>query len=218
MFNKSCKNNPIFFHTPWKIGIPFLNSCSISNLTNKNHTISHDGDDSSRKPNYTQVSYTGISETRMTNHDYNRQIRNRSRTAVTCRVTSTSNNTKAVMTWYTSKPTSTLPLPGGVTGSTKNIKRISLIKTAGSMGYNNAKRGTVYAAQEVIAKLSKLYFEKENKQGNIQTGIHLKLRGMGRSRSVVSSELTKAGFTRLTVSDATKDAHNGCRRKAKRRI
>jgi len=44
---------------------------------------------------------------------------------------------------------------------------------------------------------------------------------MGRGRAVVLNELSKftpRGLKILTVSDATKDAHNGCRRKKKRRV
>lgn len=119
---------------------------------------------------------------------------------VRCRVTCTMNNTKVVRTWYD-------PEKG---------KRVNLVKTAGSRGYQNAKRGTVYAAQEVRADVAKTYLA--GKQGSRTKGIHVLRRGMGRGRAVVLNELAKGGLKILTVSDASKDAHNGCRRKKQRRV
>jgi ribosomal protein S11 len=121
----------------------------------------------------------------------------RERDPVRCRVTATINNTKVVRTWY----------------DHEKGKRINRVKTAGSRGYKNAKRGTVYAAQERGAYVVKTYGkEREGK------GIHLHRRGMGVGRAVRLTELEKGGRKRRTVSDATKDAHNGCRRKKQRRI
>jgi ribosomal protein S11 len=122
-----------------------------------------------------------------------------------CRVTSTMNNTKVVRTWYDSD----------------KGKRVNRVKTAGSLGYKNAKRGTVYAAQEVIADVAKTYLESYRSRGKEPKGRHVLRRGMGRGRAVVLNELSKftpRGLKILTVSDATKDAHNGCRRKKKRRV
>jgi small subunit ribosomal protein S11 len=110
------------------------------------------------------------------------------------------NNTKVVRTWY----------------DADKGKRVNLVKTAGSRGYQNAKRGTVYAAQEVMAEVAKRYLASmKNGTGN---GVNVLRRGMGRGRGVVLTELSKAGLKILTVSDATKDPHNGCRRKKQRRV
>jgi len=92
---------------------------------------------------------------------------------------------------------------------------VNLVKTAGCRGYQNAKRGTVYAAQEVRADVAKKYMAQ---QGSQPKGVHVLRRGMGRGRGVVLNELSKGGVKILTVSDATKDAHNGCRRKKPRRV
>jgi ribosomal protein S11 len=116
---------------------------------------------------------------------------------VRCRVTCTMNNTKVVRTWY----------------DAEKGKRVNRVKTAGCRGYQNAKRGTVYAAQEVMAEVAKSYLAE-----NRPNGIHVLRRGMGRGRAVVLNELAKGGRKILTVSDATKDAHNGCRRKKQRRV
>ena len=119
------------------------------------------------------------------------------REPVRCRVTASINNTKVVRTWY----------------DQEKGKRRNRVKTAGSRGYKNAKRGTVYAAQERGAYVVKTYGkEREGK------GIHLQRRGMGVGRAVRLTELEKGGRKIVTVSDATKDAHNGCRRKKQRRI
>jgi small subunit ribosomal protein S11 len=117
--------------------------------------------------------------------------------AARCRVTCGMNNTKVVRTWYDS-----------ASGKVRNR-----VKTAGAVGYPNAKRGTVYAAQTLVAKVAKEY--RERRPGK---GIHLRRRGMGKSRGSIRKALEKTGRRRLTVSDATKDPHNGCRRKKARRI
>jgi len=115
--------------------------------------------------------------------------------AATCRVTCGVNNTKVVRTWVDR-------------GRVRNV-----VKTAGTVGYHNAKRGTVYAAQTLRTKVAKEY-----REANPGKGIHLRRRGMGKSRGSRRKAAEKAGRWRLTVSDATKDPHNGCRRKKARRI
>jgi ribosomal protein S11 len=125
---------------------------------------------------------------------------------VTCRVTSSVNNTKVVFTWYDSE----------------KGRRVNRVKTAGGRGFLNSKRGSVYAAQEVRAQAGKAYLEERGNPSRSSPGksrgVHVLRRGMGRGRIQALNELKKAGVERLTVSDATKDAHNGCRRKKKRRI
>jgi small subunit ribosomal protein S11 len=118
---------------------------------------------------------------------------------VRCRVTSTVNNTKVGFTWY-----------DGEKG-----RRVHLGKTAGGRGFANAKRGSLYAAQEVRAQAGKAYLEA---RGPKPRGVHVLRRGRGRGRTQALNELKKLGVEILTVSDATKDPHNGCRRKKKRRI
>jgi len=120
--------------------------------------------------------------------------------AVRCRVTCSMNNTKVVRSWYDSE----------------KGKRVNRVKTAGARGYQNAKRGTVYAAQEVMGDVAKRF--RERGKGSTTQGMHVIRRGMGRGRGVVLTELAKAGVKVLTVSDATKDPHNGCRRKKARRV
>lgn len=119
------------------------------------------------------------------------------------RVTSTVNNTKVVVTWYEEK-----------TG-----RRVNQRTTAGKRGFVNTKRSSVYAAQEVRARAGKAYLEAWAGRGRAsQPGVHVLRRGMGRGRVHALTELKKAGVEIVTVSDATKDPHNGCRRKKVRRI
>jgi len=121
-------------------------------------------------------------------------------TNVTCRVRSTVNNTKVVRTWY----------------DEDKGRRVNLVKTAGMRGFVNSKRSSVYAAQEVRANAGKTYMERWS--GKAVPGVHVLRRGMGRGRIQALNELKKLGLERLTVSDATKDPHNGCRRKKRRRV
>jgi small subunit ribosomal protein S11 len=121
---------------------------------------------------------------------------------VRCRVRSSVNNTKVVRTWY---------------DQTKG-RRVNRVKTAGMRGFMNSKRGSVYAGQEVRASAGKAYVEAQSQGGWKPAGVHVLRRGMGRVRTQALNELKKAGLEILTVSDATKDPHNGCRRKKKRRI
>lgn len=129
-----------------------------------------------------------------------KRTRRKGRKVVTCRVTTGMNNTKVVMTWY----------------DKDKGKRVNRVKTVGERGYKNTKRGSFYGAQEMRAKVGEEYQEKWGR--GQAPGVHVMRRGMGRVRVQVLNELKKAGRQIMTVSDATKDPHNGCRRKKQRRI
>ena len=130
-----------------------------------------------------------------------RKPKRRRKTVVRCRVTSGVNNTKVVRTGYEKE-----------TG-----RRVNRVRTAGKRGYVNTKRGSRYAAQEVRAQAGKVYQERWGKDGK-KVGLHVRRRGMGKGRIQALSEFKKAGRVIQTVSDATKDPHNGCRRKKRRRL
>lgn len=85
--------------------------------------------------------------------------------------------------------------------------------TAGSRGYSNTKRGSTLAAQEVRREAGKevLGLGKGNR-------VHRRRRGIGRGRVQAIGELEGRGIQLVTVSDRTKNPHNGCRRKKARRI
>lgn len=119
---------------------------------------------------------------------------------VRCRVRSTVNNTKVVRSWY----------------DEEKGRRVNLVKTGGRRGFVNSKRGSVYAAQEVRGQAGKTYLERWG--GKTAPGVHVLRRGMGRGRVQALNELKKVGVEILTVSDGTKDGHNGCRRKKQRRV
>lgn len=129
-----------------------------------------------------------------------KRTRRKGRKVVTCRVTTGMNNTKVVRTWY----------------DKEKGKRVNRVKTVGQRGYKNTKRGTYYGAQERRAKVGEAYVAEWTPAP--APGLHVRRRGMGRVRVQVLNELKKAGRQILTVSDATKDPHNGCRRKKPRRI
>lgn len=127
------------------------------------------------------------------------------RSRVRCRVSSTPNNTKVVRSWF----------------DEKKGRRVNRVKTAGGRGYKNTKRGSTLAAQEVRADAGKAYLEKREKAGESRgkgPRRHRTRRGMGRGRIQAMNELEKRGFQIATVSDMTKNPHNGCRRKKARRI
>jgi small subunit ribosomal protein S11 len=125
---------------------------------------------------------------------------NQRQAVVTRRVRSTVNNTKVVRTWYDGK----------------EGRRRNEVTTAGQRGFVNTKRSTVYAAQETRLRAGKRYLDRW--EGGGQPGVHVRRRGMGRGRVQALTQLKKRGVEILTVSDATKDPHNGCRRKKRRRI
>jgi len=128
------------------------------------------------------------------------------RNRVRGRVSSSPNNTKVVRTWYDRK---------------KN-RRVNRVKTAGSRGYANTKRGSSLAAQEVRRSAGKECREKREKARGKPRKTpprrHRSRRGMGRGRIQAIPYLEKSGRKITTVSDMTKNPHNGCRRKKKRRI
>jgi len=126
----------------------------------------------------------------------------RGQPVVTRRVRSTVNNTKVITSWY----------------ETKLGRRVNEVTTAGHRGFVNTKRSTVYAAQETRARAGKRYRDRWTSGGLGQPGVHVRRRGMGRGRVQALTQLKKLGVEILTVSDATKDPHNGCRRKKRRRI
>ena len=122
------------------------------------------------------------------------------------RVSSSPNNTKVVRSWY----------------DPKTKRRVNRVKTAGERGYGNTKRGSTLAAQEVRRSAGKECRERREKaRGKARKTPprrHRSMRGMGRGRIQAIPYLEKSGRKIVTVSDMTKNPHNGCRRKKKRRI
>lgn len=116
---------------------------------------------------------------------------------VHCLVTSSPNNTKVVRTWR----------------DPQTYRRVNRVYTAGSRGYKNTKRGSTLAAQEVRLQAGKAFLELGK-----GSDLHRRRRGIGRGRVQAITEFESRGIHLVTVSDVTKNPHNGCRRKKSRRI
>jgi ribosomal protein S11 len=150
-------------------------------------------------------------------------------------VKSSRNNTKVVRTWYD-------------VGSGK-VRSVG--KTAGSTGFPNSKRATLYAGEETrkatILRFLKRYNERnpeyalklqkkrkvkgprlprkrwkkirwKMKREKHPQGIHVFRQGKGKLRRRVMKILRRSKRKILTRSDASKDAHNGCKGKKRRRL
>lgn len=148
----------------------------------------------------TSRSYTEITITKSQNEEDNMEevVSNETSARLNVHVTSTINNTKAVRTWWNNEK--------------KKIE--NRVKTGGNRGYKNTQRGSVHAAEELRNRVVKECKEKKR----IDKEVHVYREGIGRGRSMVVEERRKGGRKVRSVSDATKQAHNGCRRKKVRRV
>jgi small subunit ribosomal protein S11 len=98
-----------------------------------------------------------------------------------------------------------------------NIKtrKVNLLRwiNAGSYGYKNAQKSSFFAAENIAIKFGKLvkYTYKIN-------NIIVKIKGFRGSRRNVIKGLKKAKLSIYKYEDITPFAHNGCRKKKKRRL
>jgi len=94
-----------------------------------------------------------------------------------------------------------------------NIKGKTLIfASAGFLGLKGVRRSTAYAGQTLATVLGK-------KISGL--GIHfiqIRLKGFGSSRKSVIKGFTATNLEIISIKDFTPIAHNGCRKKKKRRI
>ena len=87
----------------------------------------------------------------------------------------------------------------------------NIILSTGIIGFKGAKRSSSYAAQKIAEFMgSKL---KENKVKNIV----LTFKGVGKGRKFIIKGLKKHKINIIKLIDKTPLAHNGCRKKKRRR-
>ena len=84
--------------------------------------------------------------------------------------------------------------------------------SAGKLGRKGAKRGTTWAGEQVgVARGI-----EAKKRG--REGLRRIVRGTGRGRLSVAKGRLKVGVPVVSMSDATRVPHGGCRPKKKRRV
>ncbi len=114
------------------------------------------------------------------------------------------------------------PVPAvgyAVINSTFNNTIISVTKTDGKVlvqksGGNkqkHAKKSTPYAAEEAGKEAGAVMIERGMKE------IHVSLKGSGMGRESAVRGLSSAGLKILTITEKTPIAHNGVRRRKKKR-
>ena len=94
-----------------------------------------------------------------------------------------------------------------------NIKGKTLVfASAGFLGLKGVRRSTAYAGQTLATMLGKKISEL-----GIQF-VQIRLKGFGNARKSVIKGFTSTNLEIISIKDFTPIAHNGCRRKKKRRI
>ena len=89
---------------------------------------------------------------------------------------------------------------------------VLLSGSAGALGYKGAKKGTPFAASQVVSNLTK----DMNLYGVRNVEVNLQGPGSGRDSAVRS--IQSAGFNITVLRDVTPLPHNGCRPPKKRRV
>lgn len=84
--------------------------------------------------------------------------------------------------------------------------------SAGKLGFKGSRKGTPFAASQVVSTLT-----KDMKSMGIKN-LEVNLRGAGSGRDSVVRSLQAAGFTIGLLRDVTPLPHNGCRPPKKRRV
>ena len=84
--------------------------------------------------------------------------------------------------------------------------------SSGSSGFKGSRKGTPFAATQVVSTLT-----KDMKTMGIKN-VEVNLRGAGSGRDSVVRSLQAAGFAINVLRDVTPLPHNGCRAPKKRRV
>jgi len=89
---------------------------------------------------------------------------------------------------------------------------VLLSSSAGKLGYKGAKKGTPFAATQIVSNLAKdmTTYGVRNVEVNLQ--------GPGSGRDSAVRALQGAGFSITVLRDVTPLPHNGCRPPKKRRV
>ena len=85
-------------------------------------------------------------------------------------------------------------------------------RTAGSVGFKGAKKGTSFAASKVAGAISDIAEKLRVKEINIF------VKGVGGGRESAIRSLAGRGLEILSIIDVTPIPHNGCRPKKARRV
>ena len=89
---------------------------------------------------------------------------------------------------------------------------VLLSSSAGKLGYKGAKKGTPFAATQIVSNLAKdmTVYGVRNVEVNLQ--------GPGSGRDSAVRAFQGAGFSITVLRDVTPLPHNGCRPPKKRRV
>ncbi len=85
-------------------------------------------------------------------------------------------------------------------------------RTAGSVGFKGAKKGTSFAASKVAGAIADIAEKLKIKEINIF------VKGVGGGRESAIRSLAGRGLEVLSIKDVTPIPHNGCRPKKARRV
>jgi small subunit ribosomal protein S11 len=85
-------------------------------------------------------------------------------------------------------------------------------RTAGSVGFKGAKKGTSFAASKVAGAMADIAEKLKIKEVNIF------VKGVGGGRESAIRSLAGRGLEVLSIKDVTPIPHNGCRPKKARRV
>ena len=89
---------------------------------------------------------------------------------------------------------------------------VLLAGSAGRLGYKGAKKGTPFAASQIVTTLA-----KDMSILGIKN-VEVKLQGPGSGRDSSVRAIQSAGFNITVLRDVTPLPHNGCRPPKKRRV
>ena len=85
-------------------------------------------------------------------------------------------------------------------------------RTAGSVGFKGAKKGTSFAASKVAGAIADIAEKLKIKEVNIF------VKGVGGGRESAIRSLAGRGLEVLSIKDVTPIPHNGCRARKPRRV
>jgi len=89
---------------------------------------------------------------------------------------------------------------------------VLLSGSAGRLGYKGAKKGTPFAATQIVSNLAK------DMSAYGVRNVEVNLQGPGSGRDSAVRALQSAGFSITVLRDVTPLPHNGCRPPKKRRV
>lgn len=131
-----------------------------------------------------------------------------------CRVSSEATNTKVVRTWKEGRGQRGTTGSSSAAGKEVPVRRQNVVKSAGDRGYKNMRhRGTDYAARKVVGRARKQC--KRKVKGKV--GVHVRREGTGKGSKARRKRVTQKNRKLRSVSDRTREAHNGCKGKKARR-